>query len=465
MAFSLAPKWSAVIILGSIVGFLFIIASITNPRWPLGIILIFTPMKFLSVPIASYHINATYLLIAVLTFILYTKGSITGRYIWTKSPLDKWFAILLSFAIINSIFSRYAFNTSKMWFYFIITGPLLFLLVHHHFTQGVHIRKGVTLVIIAICAIGLTNMIEIIVTHKPLQFLLFSEIAGQPVPQVYEYRAQSFTNNAVIIGMGFSIVFPFAIFGLQHAANKTNRLIWSLISLILILGALATFSRGTLLAMLVSLLFLLFRKKRLILIGGIGLILLAVVISQTTVFELLLIRLDPRYLMNDPSLWHRLLMFWSCWRIFLEEPLIGAGLESIKAIYNDYRHPLDILRVTVVDNQFLSLVYGTGIVGLIIVFGLFVKIFKHLLRYRWHKQIPIAKSFRWAGTISVLAFCINSLTFDSFMWAYSNVFFWFTTALLIKFTSLPHDQITAFFRLYGYKEDSPELALNKNPES
>ena len=465
LAFSLAPKWSAIIILASIAVFLFIIASITNLRWSLGIILVLAPMKFLSVPIAGFFINATYMLMVALTFILYTKGSITGRYTWTKTPLDKWFAILLSYAIINSIFSRYAFQSSKMWFYLIITGPLIFLLVYHHFSQGVQIRKGLTLVIIAMSVIGITNMIEITITHRPLQFLVFSEIAGEPVPQYYQYRAQSFLNNAVIIGLGFSLVFPFAIFGLQHAANASRRFLWSLISLILILGAIATFSRGTLLTMFITLLFMLFRKKRLILIGSAGLTLLVFVISQTPIFELLLIRLDPRYLMNDPSLWHRLLMYWSSWKIFLEEPIIGAGLGSIKAIYNEYRHPLDILRVTVVDNQFLSLLYGTGIIGFGIMTTIFVKIFRHLLGYRWRTQIPIVKAFRWAASISVLAFCINSFTCDSFMWAYSNVFFWFTTALLIRFASLPQDQIAAFFRLYGYKEDSPELAINKNPES
>lgn len=137
----------------------------------------------------------------------------------------------------------------------------------------------------------------------------------------------------------------------------------------------------------------------------------------------------------------------------------------MEKLYPLYRHPLDILNFIVVDNQFLSFLYGTGIIGMIIVMGIFAKIPLQILRHRWHEQLPIVRTFRWIGFVSILAFYLNSFNFDSMTWSYSQLLFWTISALLVRLSTLPNRELVIFLKLFGFDENSPEFMPTKNPRT
>jgi O-antigen ligase len=224
-----------------------------------------------------------------------------------------------------------------------------------------------------------------------------------------------------------------------------------------LIGALTTNTRGTFITLII-IIFLMFIRSRKSLLFTVLIISASIVFfTQFGFMNALWTRLNPQYLSADPSLWHRILMFWTCTNIFLDYPIFGAGLNSIWELYPLYRHPLDILNHGVVDNIFLSFLYGTGVVGIILMMGLLSKIVIHLLRYRWSIQPLIVKRFRVTGCIGILGGIINSLTVDAFDWIYFNFTFWTIIALMIRLSAQSHFEITKFFRIYGYDENSPEL--------
>jgi O-antigen ligase len=259
------------------------------------------------------------------------------------------------------------------------------------------------------------------------------------------------------------VIAPFTIFGLQYALKPAKRFLFGFITLILLIGALTTNTRGTFITLII-IIFLMFIRSRRSLIFTVLIVAGSIVFfSQFGFMNALWIRLSPQYLSADPSLWHRILMFWTCTNIFLDYPIFGAGLNSIWELYPLYKHPLDVLNYGVVDNIFLSFLYGTGVVGITIMIGLLSKILTHLLRFNWQMQSPIVKAFRITGCIGILGGLINSLTVDAFDWIYFNLTFWTIIALMIRFTTIPHPEIAKFFRIYGYKETAPELQPVKKP--
>lgn len=151
-------------------------------------------------------------------------------------------------------------------------------------------------------------------------------------------------------------------------------------------------------------------------------------------------------------------MHWTAWRIFLDYPILGAGLSSVFKLYQQYRHPLDFIGSGVVDNEYLTILYGTGIAGVIVIGGLLIKIPYQLLKHAWKEQTPLMRAFRKAACVGVLAFYVNFFNSDPLDWEYVNLPFWFLVALWMRLTTLSNEELGTFFKLYGYDKDSPALS-------
>ncbi len=469
MVFCIEPLLSAAILISILFAGIFVLIAVSNTRWALGIILVvalIVPMRAYMLKIASFTIfDFCSLLILGLLFILWTLSAYKEKPIISPTPLDKWMIALAGLAIINCIFSKDVNFTIHAWQHILIPGPLIFFLVYHNFTTSEQIRKVFYIILVIIGITGAYLIHEHMIRYNIVYHYLFLGHNKFYHPGVPSYRSLGFCGQMNITSVAITIVLPFFIFGLQQASNTTKRLLWGLASLLLIFGALSTYSRGTIIALFFIILLTAIRSWRSFILSIIALSILIAVVFNIGWFDAILFRLNPRFLMNDPSLWHRILMHWTCWHIFLDHPIWGAGLSSAYKLYVQYKHPLDRLGYGVVDNQFLTFLYGTGIVGMTIIYGMLIKIPLYIYKHNRKNQPQMLKWFRRTACISILAFFINSLTVDTFDWVYTNLPFWFIVALLMRLISLPNYEIAKFFRIYGYSETAPELQPIENPPS
>ncbi len=465
--FCIEPIFAAAILISILFAGIFVLAAVSNTRWALGIILVvalMVPMRAYMLKIASFTIfDFCSLLILSLLFILWTLSAYKEKPIISPTPLDKWMIALAGLAIFNCIFSKDVNFTIHAWQHILIPGPLIFFLVYHNFTNGEQIRKVFFIILVIMGITGVYLIIEHMLKYNIVYHYLFLGHNKFYHPGVLTFRSLGFCGQMNITGVTITIVLPFFILGLQQAATSTKRFLWGIASLVLAFGAVSTYSRGTLVALFIAIIFMSVRSWRSFYLSLLVLIIVFAIVFNVGLFNQILFRLDPRFLMNDPSLWHRILMHYTCTNIFLDHPIIGAGLSSAFKLYVQYKHPLDTLGYGVVDNQFLTILYGTGIVGTIIILGLLIKIPVYIYRHNRKNQPLLMKWFRRTACISILAFFINSLTVDTFDWVYTNLPFWFIVALLMRLVTLPNTEIAKFFRIYGYSETAPELQPVKKP--
>jgi len=461
------PEWSILAVTLSVSASAFLISAITNARWTLIVIFLITtlfPVRLFTFNVSEYiTLDITLLSILSLLFLRWIVYTLEGVSPISSTPLDKWFVALFFLIILNCMISQYAAASINMWQYFILTGPLLFLMVYRFFEEGKQIRDLLALIIAVVTITGVYMVIESYLEYNPIYNKIFLTRGAHYNPAATFYRATGFSGHPVTSGIAFSLVVPFAVFGALYAASLPRRILWGFASMFLILGAIAASARGTILTILFALILMLFRSWKTLIYALTTLTLIAIVAWNTGLLNFVFVRLDPRYLAQDVSLWHRILMHWSAWNIFKDYPIFGAGLISMIKLYPQYKHPLDILNFVVVDNQFLTFLYGTGTVGMIILLGLFSKIPIWILRRPDEERLPIMRKFQWTGFVSILAFYLNSLNFDSMCWSYSQILFWFVSALLMRLSALPNNELICFLKLYGYDENSLPRIDKKDP--
>jgi O-antigen ligase len=122
--------------------------------------------------------------------------------------------------------------------------------------------------------------------------------------------------------------------------------------------------------------------------------------------------------------------FWQiAWRIFLDYPLLGAGLESFAYAFPNYDTWNGFYRVEQAHNDYLQILAEAGILGFICVAAFIFLLFKQGLRIIRQS----ADSFRRDTAVGALAGCCGILVhsfFDFPLRTPANVFFFLTLAVL-----------------------------------
>jgi O-antigen ligase len=465
--YCLQPLWSAFAILLFVFLAAFAFAAITNTRWALSMVLmvaLLVPMRLFMLGVGkSILFDISSLLILTLLLISLTVSAYRGERIIGATPLDGFLIALLILAVINSLFSVNTSHTIHAWQHIIIPGPIIFYLVHTHFRTAPQVRKAFKLIFAIMLITGVYLLVEHTLKFNPVYHSLLISRSHHYAPFATIYRTLGFCGHFNFTGVAFAFIIPFFIFGIQKASGLKRRLFWILATLIMILGLATTYSRTSILVLIIALILFSVRSWKIFLVTAGVLVMTMIVIVKANLFSFMQFRLNPRFLVNDPSLWHRLLMFDTCWRIFKDYPIFGAGLSSNFELYFQYKHPMDNLNYGVVDDQFLTFLCGTGTVGMIILLGLFARILAFIRRHNHKGQSVLIKYFRNVAIIGIIAFLLNSLNSDPLDWVYTNLLFWFVIALVIRLLQLPNSEMPKFFRLYGYEENSPQLQPIENP--
>jgi len=229
----------------------------------------------------------------------------------------------------------------------------------------------------------------------------------------------------------FVLIIPIAI-GYFLTQNSHKAKLFSGISLIFMFSALImTLSRGGILALMISMVFLLFGVVRArtmipIIIAFLTITLIVMLNPLTSVIIDRLATVERSY-----SYMMRVNFYSDVWNLIIDNPIVGVGLGNL-----GYNSQFKILTHASAHNIFLGLMGETGIVGAVLFFILFGKIISRYIKDYVIESNKQMKILRWSFISSLLGSFIHSLMEPNFEGYQFSIMFWLTVAIYFKLNLL-----------------------------
>lgn len=196
------------------------------------------------------------------------------------------------------------------------------------------------------------------------------------------------------------------------------------LSLLLATCLLFTFSRGAWLAFLAGFLFLF------VFAGGkrfvIALVILVLLASMTVLFAPPMIKdtlNSSAKLGSDVSSIDRLLIWKTGWRMFLDRPVFGHGLNTFMSVFEKYK-PSGYSWIVYAHNCFLQMAAETGIIGLLVFLWFCVSIFIRALSNFFSASDRFLKAVAIGTAACIIATLTNSLVDTNLYSLPLAVLFW-----------------------------------------
>lgn len=234
----------------------------------------------------------------------------------------------------------------------------------------------------------------------------------------------------------FVLIIPIAIGYFLTQSSKRAKL-FSGFSLLFMFSALIfTLSRGGILALIISLVFLLFGVVKVrtmipIIIAFITITLIVVLNPLTTVIIERMATVERSF-----SYMTRISFYSDVWKMFLENPIFGVGLGNL-----GYHAQFKLVTHSSAHNIFLGLLGETGIIGAVLFFILIGKIASKYIKDYVAESNERIKILRWAFMSSLLGSFVHSLMEPNFEGYQFSIMFWLTVALYFKLYLLsPHSE-------------------------
>lgn len=209
-------------------------------------------------------------------------------------------------------------------------------------------------------------------------------------------------------------------------APKENKWLYTAIILIVVC-LLLTFTRQAWLGALAGLFFLIwFRKKSLLLFMPVilGIVFL---VSPADIK----VRIDSMTNLNDYNLKTRLALWQGGWLVFKDHPLTGCGFKCIDAVNQDYPDPTgQIKKLRGLHNNFIQLAVDTGLFGLVTWISIWVVYFMTLYQRLFSMQGNFAyRRDAMGSAAAVIGFLVAGLFETNFYDAEVSMLLYFIMAL------------------------------------
>ena len=232
-------------------------------------------------------------------------------------------------------------------------------------------------------------------------------------------RTYSLLTNPIEFGALLSMVLPYTLLRLMDSPPGRARLGWLLSSALLLVGITLSFSRGPMLAVALTTLWLawIFPTLRRWLAGGLLAALLALAAAWPWVGE----RISDR--VTDAGNVTLRLKLWSiALHMAADHPLLGVGLGNFPAYQMQTldRHRISVLgepnavRVQTTENLYLQFAAETGVLGLIGLAGLAWTCLRLARRLARHLPAGEERLLLHASVAGVAAYAVNGLTVVSY---------------------------------------------------
>jgi len=389
----IGPKLTLVMVVG--VAFLFIAANNYMHALSLTVFLQIINPPYLRVPVVPFlpPFPPSLILLVVMSAIT-VMDMIAQPRDWDNSPWSHhltWaligYSLVLLFSLIDD---RTTSSNLSLWFQSMFI-PFVFFIVLVRGLRTIDEIEFLIKVMLFAALCGSIYSFPEFILKKNFIFTTFSSstLSNSDITQLSQtnvnsqmnaYRAFSFFSNPILFGAYVGMLYPYSLLRFATSSTRRMRLFFGAVTLILGWGLLSTFSRGPLLAVIMSTLFLAVAVKsirRIVLLGAI-VIAAVILISWPWTGSKISHRVgDIDNIMIRFKL-SELLLY-----TFADHPVKGVGLGNFQNYQMDvvrkyslgpYTEDLNILRVG--DNTYLQLLAETGIIGVSSFFLLLIVFFK-----------------------------------------------------------------------------------------
>lgn len=245
-------------------------------------------------------------------------------------------------------------------------------------------------------------------------------------------RATAAFPNANVLGVYLSAAAPLVIGMGLYYFKKVKKIIIILSGFLVSVGILLTFSRGTALALYISILFLgIARKDKLIAAFLIIILLIFPFIAPSSVKDWAKeVNYNPAVFMLNAD---RISIYRNTLNMIKHHPLIGVGINTFSTNYLKYKLPEpDNARTAdhmYAHNNFLQMAGETGLLGLAAFLWLLFRIFKKSASIYKGLTDEYLKVVSLSLIACFIAFLVNGLTETSLYYSRVAMIFWYLVGL------------------------------------
>ena len=384
---------------------------------------------FVSIAPAPVNILMGFLIISFLT-----KKVLKKERLLTNTPLNIPLLLLFLITCLSFLNSINYFDTLKGGVFRLIGYILIFFIIVGEINDPRHIKRIVFAISAGIILASFDGIWQVL-TEKDF-------IRGYaPVINIGLVRATAAFKDSNLLGIYLSAFTPL-IFGLNlyYFKNK-QKLTFTFVSLIALIGIILTYSRPTLLAIYVVLFFLGVARKDKILIS------LLIIFTLLSPFLLpksvknwaTEVRYNPlRFICNDD----RIAVYRNSFYMIKDHPFIGLGANTYMKNYKKYREPVEYRNVVTQDymyahNNFLHMAAEIGLIGLGFFIWLLYKLFMECKNIYRKLEDGYMKIVSLSLSACMIAFLVNGLTESSLYYSRVAIIFWYIMGLALalnKFT-------------------------------
>lgn len=315
---------------------------------------------------------------------------------------------------------------------------MLFLVCLYYAPSGEQSMRAMNWLLAAACIAALFACVEFVLQRNPLleRLVINADIPPdlkEPMSQFYLgaeafdgssliYRCFSFFCNPLEFGTFMTMVYPFALVHAVTSVNSVARRRYALAAVICAVGVILSFSRGPILAMVLSTIGMaicLPRLRHIVALAGV-----AGLFGLGALWPFIGDRIQAR-LNEIDNVTARFKLWEVGFREFTDHPLFGVGLSEF-AKYQDQTirvHGIgpfveyggNIDKIGTVDNHFIQMAAETGLIG-ILSYGILLTAFFSALWRIWHRHPdPFARNSALALAAGGFNYLFNGLTITSYV--------------------------------------------------
>jgi O-antigen ligase len=372
-------------------------------------------------PIA--HTETIRALAVAIPFVLWiVKMILERRWLWIRTPIDipiLLFTLVAALSLVTAVDFLYSWDEfTGEW----LMGVLLFYVVANSF-RGQHIK---VLWVVILCG----NIV--MVSYGIYEFFLRGGALFD-----YQVRAQSLHYGFGAFSTYLVTVLPYLLVGfLLVGKGRPVRWVFGVISLGNLFVLYLTQSRGAWVAAILCLIWtgsMYLPKKKMILLGALGLLLFLIFLSKGVMqHHAPIIRPDlpATRIETSQARWH--LILFSLDKI-KENPLqmLGFGQRSFVKKYPEFYNQYKGALLWQAHNTFLNVTFQTGVQGL----ALFIFLLYALLKYNYNmgreESFPWRKFYFQSTFMMIIIFFVRNST-DDFFKDDSALLFWFFSGVAVS---------------------------------
>ena len=315
-----------------------------------------------------------------------------------KTPLNWPLAVYLLFVVLSLSNSQFMMTSVKGLFRKTLEYVAIYFVIAETVRTDRDLRKIVGAVLFSCLMMGVDG--------------LWQYFSGRDLIRAYPIWSMSRMKASFKFPTGFGgwliTVLPLCIsLAIFNVRNKSYRFFGALLSVLLLTCLAFSLTRGAWLAFIPAVVFLVWKrgdaaKKFLlafliILILAIGLIVLS---GKTDTLVL--------YTIRAPAVLHRVDLIRLAWRMFMERPFLGHGINTFMSIYERYASAFEYSGISYAHNCYMQIAVETGVFSLMAFLWMIAALFVSSLRDIGKRKDGFLKTVQTGLLAGLLAYLVHS---------------------------------------------------------